>query len=234
MKLKLVKKVEEAPDTVSFFWQTESKVNFAPGQYYYYTLPKLNYPDERGDTRHFTISVSPTEGELLRLTTRIRKASGYKMTLTELPIGAEISGRGPQGEFVLDSLAKNNKVNVFLAGGIGITPFRSMIKYYIDKKLSIPMYLIYSNSDSNFVFKDEIDSWTSKHDWLKVKYVNTSQEGRIDLSKLTSCIRNWKLDIGDLHFWLVGPPTFVNALEEVLQKMDVKENQIDSEKFVGY
>src|SRR3989344_7802419 len=115
MKLKLVKKIEEAKGTKSFFWETEKHVKYLPGQYYYYTLPTLKYDDSRDPTRHFTISLSPTEGDLLRLTTRIRPESGYKMTLNELPIASEIEGEGPSGTFILDESEKGP--NIFLAGG---------------------------------------------------------------------------------------------------------------------
>ncbi|EKD57627.1 MAG: hypothetical protein ACD_57C00206G0001, partial [uncultured bacterium] len=82
MKLKLVKKKNEAEGTKSFFFESETKVDYSPGQYFFITLPKLNYPDQRGETRHFTLSSSPTE-QLLRITTRIRPESGYKKTLDE-------------------------------------------------------------------------------------------------------------------------------------------------------
>jgi len=134
MKLALVKKEDVAKGTKSFYWEPEKKVNYLPGQYFYYTLPKLNYDDPRGPTRHFTISSSPTEDNLLRLTTRIRPESAYKKTLDELKIGDTVSGEGPSGTFILDEHEKGP--HVLIAGGIGITPFRSFIKYNIDNNLS--------------------------------------------------------------------------------------------------
>ena len=158
MQLQLVKKVDEARGTKSFFFNivdgylSEEKLSWEPGQYIYITLPYLNYPDERGDTRHFTISSSPTEGDLIRITIRIRQESGYKKTLDELPIGSEVEGKGPQGTFLFDSKIE---YNIFLAGGIGITPFRSIIKNVIDdkQKQKTNIHLIYSNSDNDFIFK---------------------------------------------------------------------------------
>jgi len=102
MQLKLVNKIDEARGTKSFFWEPEIKVDYLPGQYFYYTLPELKFPDSRGATRHFTISSSPTEGNQLRLTTRIREESGYKKTLDELPIGSIVEGEGPNGTLILD------------------------------------------------------------------------------------------------------------------------------------
>lgn len=234
MKLKLVKKVNEAKGTKTFFWKPEAKVDFLPGQYYYFTLPKLDYPDPRGATRHFTISASPTEGDLLRLTTRIRDESGYKKTLDALPIDSVIDGEGPTGTFILDEKEKN-KTHIFLAGGIGITPFRVFIKYNIDKNLQIPMYLLTSNSNEDEVaYKKELADWEKKYKFFKMKSIITSKEGRMDEEKIMAFIKENGLDINNLTFWVVGPPLFVSALEDVLEKMDIASDRILTEKFTGY
>jgi len=226
MKLKLVKKINEARDTKSFFFEAEEDLIWIPGQYIYITLPKLNYSDERGNTRHFTISSSPSEGNLIRVTVRVRQESGYKKTLDELPIGAITEAKIPQGTFVLDESIKNN---IFLAGGIGITPFRSMIKYNIDKNLKIPMHIIYSNSDSEFVFKNELDIWQKNNDFMKVTYFDSSVSGHLDAIKLkTLC------SIENNTFWIVGPSAFVSAMEDILGELKVSEDNIKSEKFTGY
>ena len=231
MKLSLVKKSEEAKNTISFFFKPETPLIWIAGQYIHITLSKLNYPDERGDTRHFTIASSPTEGELLQITTRIREKSGYKKTLNELPIGSVVESSGVHGLFVFD---KNTKNNVFLAGGIGITPFRSMIKWNIDKNLKIPMYLIYSNSDSEFVFKDELDDWQKENDFLKIQYVNTSETGHLDSKLVNKFINHWALKSNDCTFWIVGPNAFVDAMENLLEELNVSDTKIKTEKFTGY
>lgn len=233
MKLKLIKKIDEARGTKSFFFEKPNDFHFEAGQYIYITLPKLNYPDERGSTRHFTISSSPTE-ETIQVTTRIRQESGYKKTLDELPIGSFIESRGPMGSFILDSNNLDSRFSVFLAGGIGITPFRSMIKQNIDTKSNIPMYLIYSNSDSDFIFKNELDTWQKENSFLKNEYINTSLVGRIDVLKLPKLLETWELKIENLVFWTVGPNMFVNAMEEILEKMNIPEDHIKTEKFTGY
>jgi ferredoxin-NADP reductase len=231
MQLKLIKKIEVAKDTMSFFFKPETSLTWLAGQYIHITLSKLDYPDERGATRHMTIASSPTEGGLLQITTRIREKSGYKKTLNELPVGSVVEGNGLHGLFVFD---KNSKNNVFLAGGIGITPFRSMIKWNIDKKLNIPVYLIYSNSDSEFVFKDELDNWQKENDFLKIQYVNTSEMGHVDSKMIKKSVDDWGLKPNDCTFWIVGPNTFVNAMEEILDRLNISENNIKSEKFTGY
>lgn len=233
MKLKLIKKVEEAKGTKSFYWEPEKPINFLPGQYFYFTLPKLNYPDPRGATRHFTISSSPTEGQIIMCTVRMRKESGYKMTLDELPIGSIIDGEGPNGTLILDEKIKVGN-HVFIAGGIGITPFRSFIKYNVDKKLDIPMHLIYSNSDSDFTFKKELDKWLQENDYIKVSYFDSSVSGHLDEVALSKLIQDSRFQIQDSSYWLVGPPPFIDAMEEALSKLKIHPDKIFTEKFTGY
>ncbi|HTK03422.1 MAG TPA: FAD-dependent oxidoreductase, partial [Alphaproteobacteria bacterium] len=173
------------------------------------------------------------EKGLISCTVRIRQESGYKKTLDELKIGDKIEGEGPNGTLILDE-NEQNKTHIFLAGGIGITPFRSFIKYNIDKQLKIPMYLIYSNSDSDFVFKKELETWQKEYDYIKVEFFDTSKSGHLDSEKVLELIGNWKLEIGNSVFWTVGPPGFTNAMEEVLEKLKVKSDNIREEKFTGY
>ena len=239
MKLKLVEKKEEAKGTKSFFWESEKPINYIAGQFYYFTLPSLKYPDPRGATRHFTLSSSPTEGNLLRNTTRIRPNSGYKKTLDELDIGTLIDGEGPNGEFILDENEKGP--HVFLAGGIGITPFRSMIKYAVDKNLDTAIHLIYSNSvPEEITFREELLLWSKSWPKLKLDMTITKPEesqekwsglvGRID----ENLIRKLVADISQPIFWVCGPPAMVSAMEQTLGKLNISSGKVRSEKFTGY
>ena len=243
MKLKLVDKKVEAQGTKSFFWETQKEVKYLPGQYFYFTLPKLNYPDPRGATRHFSLSSSPTEGKLIRCTTRIRQESGYKKTLNELSIGSEIEGEGPEGSYILDEKEKGN--HLLLAGGIGITPFRSMIKYAIDKKTPSNIHLLYSNSiPEQITFRRELEDWARKADNFRLDMTVTKPEeskekwsglsGRLDELMIKKLIENWKLEIKNLTFWLCGPPPMVDAMEQIMGMLKVSFGQVRSEKFTGY
>ena len=233
MKLKLLKKQNEAKGTVYFFFKPEKEVTWLPGQYFYHTLPKLNYPDPKGATRHFTISSSPTEGNIIRLTTRIRNESGFKQTLNKLPVGTEIEGEGPSGTFILDE--NEPGPHVILAGGIGITPFRAIIKYLVDKKLKTPIYLIYSNSTpEEITFEKELEAWAKKYSNINIQFIVTSKDGRVDEEKINKFLDDWNLKINDCLFWLCGPPPMVDGMESVLGKMKVGLDQVRSEKFTGY
>lgn len=226
MKLTLVNKTDEAKDTKSFFFTSDTPFAWKAGQYLYITLNKITKP--------FTIASSPTE-KTIQITTRIRQDSKFKQNLDKIEIGQEIEARGPFGSFVLE---KNTINNIFLAGGIGITPFRSFIKYNIDKKLGISMFLIYSNSDLEFVFKKELDKWQKENDNLKIYYHNSSVSGHLDSSKLSSLLSTYYI----LHttYYTVGPNPFVNAMEDILEDLKfssaikIPAGQIKTEKFTGY
>lgn len=239
MKIKLVQKQDEASGTKSFFWQPETEVKWQAGQYYYFTIPVMKYPDPRGNTRHFTISSSPTEGGLLRLTTRIRQESGYKKTLDELPIGSVIDGEGPNGVFTLSDNETGSQL--FIAGGIGITPFRAIIKNEIDKNLQMPIHLIYSNSiPEEITFRGELTEWPKTHPFLKVDItISHPTESKEQWSGLTGrvddvMIKKLVYDTENPTWWVCGPPAMIDAMEAVLGKMGITSDHIRSEKFTGY
>ncbi|MDP3918037.1 MAG: FAD-dependent oxidoreductase [Candidatus Woesebacteria bacterium] len=223
MLLKLVKKVTEARDTKSFYFDPSEKFVWESGQYAYLTIEKV--------TKQFTIASSPTE-KFIQITTRIRKESRFKKLLDKVQIGSTVDARGPFGSFILDSSHLVSSYSpVFLAGGIGITPFRSMIKYNIDSKLNIPMYLIYSNSDADFVFKNELDKWQKRNDFIKIHYHNSSISGHLDAQKLNNLI---SVHFISSVFWVVGPPPFVNAMEDILEELKIPQDHVKTEKFIGY
>ena len=239
MKLKLARKLDEAKGTKSFFWEPEKPVSYIAGQYFYFTIPQLKYPDPRGNTRHFTLSSSPTEGNLLRNTTRIRDESGYKRTLDELEIGVLIDGEGPNGTFILDE--KETGPHVFLAGGIGITPFRSMVKYAADKNLGTKIQLIYSNSiPEEIAFREELLNLSKSWPNLKLDMTITKPEetkepwqgltGRVDEALITKLVP----DFLQKTFWVCGPPPMVDAMEGALGKLGLSSGKVRSEKFTGY
>lgn len=244
MKIKLLKRETIAKDTVSFFFEPQEQVTRAPGQYYYLILSELKYPDPRGPKRQFTIASSPTEGSTMMITVRTRaeNISGFKRTLYELPDGALIDAEGPNGHYICDETQEGEQV--FLAGGIGITPYRCFIKYAIDKNLTTPMHLIYANSTPDEItFRAELEEWTKSHPNIKVDMTVSRPEetpqipwtgltGRIDLSLIQKLIPNWNGPT--VTFWICGPPPMVDSLDEVMGKAGIPSQRRKIEKFTGY
>ena len=130
------------------------EVDFIPGQYFWVTLPDPPYDDARGPRRHFSVVTSPNERGRLGFCTRLRD-SAFKRSLVELPIGAEAEVEEPKGSFLLPE--DTNQAYLFLAGGIGITVFRSMLRYIAEDDLPHRVTLIYSNRDRDSTpFLDEL------------------------------------------------------------------------------
>ncbi|MBI3397223.1 FAD-dependent oxidoreductase [Candidatus Woesebacteria bacterium] len=242
MKLILKEIRDEAKGTKSFFFEPEKPIEHRPGQFMYLTLKELKYPDEKGATRHLTISSSPTEGNLIRFTTRIREESGFKKSLSELPVGSEIEGEGPHGTFIISDTEVGP--HIFLAGGIGITPFRSIIKYITDKKLPHEVHLIYSNSvPEEIVFRKELEEIAANNSNIEVSMTVSKPEestenwtglkGRID-ENLIHELAPSEDEVMSSIWWFCGPPPFVTAMEEMFTKLKIPSNNIRVEKFTGY
>ena len=127
MRARVAEKREVAKGTLLVLFDLlGEEVEFTPGQYFFVTLLDAPYDDERGVRRHFSVVTSPSERGRLGFCTRLRD-SAFKRSLIELPIGAEVEVEQPKGSFLLPE--DTNQAYVFLAGGIGITVFRSMLHY---------------------------------------------------------------------------------------------------------
>lgn len=242
MKLKLVDKKELAKDTKAFFFEPEKKADYSPGQFFYFTIPekKMKHKDPRGNTHHFTLFLSPTERDLVSLCTRMRDESGYKNSLDEIKVGEEIEGEGPSGTFILDENEKGP--HVLLAGGIGITPFRSIIKYNVDKNLKdIDIHLIYANSvPEEIAFRKELEKWAKENKNINLdmtcsrpkesKQKWPGLKGRIDKKMIKKLVK----DVSTPTFWVCGPPGMVDAMEKMLGQIGISADRVRSEKFSGY
>lgn len=212
MNLKIIKIKPETNYALSLVLEKPIGFHFYPGQY-------IDY--EMGDTRSFTISASPSE-DFLMLTTKEGR-SEFKKMLFELKPNDKISASAAVGTFILDELSPA----VFIAGGVGITPFRSMIKYALDQKLIMPISLIYSNSDENFIFKEELDHWQRLMPNLKIIYHNSTNLGHIRTL-------DTKYIIPNTIYYISGSPKFVDAMQKILLDMKIDETSIRSDYFDGY
>lgn len=218
MILKILDKRPESKDAFSLILEKPENFNFYTGQYLDYELP---VDDPNGNTRAFTISASPTE-DFLMLSAK-HGFSEFKKALYQLKPGDTITTSHPVGTFILDE----SSPAVFVAGGIGITPFRSMIKYAVDKNFKAPITLIYSNSDDNFVFKKELDNWRKVYPKLDIIYHNSSQAGRLT----TLSLKPYPLNP---IYYLAGSHSFVNDMEKILLKVGVDPTNIRYDRFDGY
>ena len=217
-------------------------IDYTAGQYAFFKLDHIS-GDVKGPIRHFSIASSPTEQDHILISTRIRDTP-YKQKLASLKEGAKILVWGPEGEFVLHD--DYSKPAVFLSGGIGVTPFRSMIKYATDKQLPIKITMFDSNrNQQNILYKEEFDRWAEQNKNFKVIYAVTEEEqeatnsnwsgerGRIGKSMLERHLS--KDEIGNAIFYICGPPGMLKAMQELLQKeMQIPKDRFKVEVFTGY
>src|SRR5213082_1954228 len=156
MRAKIKEKREVAKGTLMVtFDLLGEEVDFIAGQYFWVTLVDPPYDDEKGPRRHISVVTSPNERGVLGCCTRLRD-SAFKRSLAELPVGTEVDVEQPKGTFVLPEDA--DRPYVFVAGGIGITVFRSMLRYIADERLPYRVTLVYSNRDrASAAFFDELE-----------------------------------------------------------------------------
>lgn len=225
--LALKEKVQLAPDIYDFVFGLDRKFNFLPGQYMEWTLG-YQHPDSRGTRRYFTIASSPTERFLHIGVKFYPQGSSFKKSLLAQIPGSKVMAGGFSGEFTLPK--DHNKKLCFIAGGIGITPFRSMVKYLLDTKQKRDIVLLYSNrSASDIVYKDIFDEASDKLG-IKTVYVLTGRVGYIDAKVLQEEVPDYK----DRIFYISGPHSMVDAFRNILKNLQIPANQIKVDFFPGY
>jgi ferredoxin-NADP reductase/nitrite reductase/ring-hydroxylating ferredoxin subunit len=228
--------------------EDKTPFKYTAGQFAFFDIGGV-YNDPKGPIRHFTISSSPTENFIM-FSTRIRD-SPYKQRLLTLEKGSKVKVRGPEGQFVLHE--DYSKPAVFLSGGIGVTPFRSMVKYATDKQLPIKIIMFDSNRNrSNILFRREFDDWVNRNKNLKIIYT-ISEEGDQEHGQSSSAAKNdWKGEYGRIDkamilkyldnnildssiFYICGPPSMLKAMQSLLQEeLEIPNERIKVEEFTGY
>lgn len=236
-KIKLVKKETVAKGTMSFYFAKPLGFDFVAGQHLEWTEIDPPETDAEGENRTFTICAAPFEKHLV-LTTRMRDTA-YKRVLKKMLPGHEIQISGREGDFVL---AKENGVRgkrsiVMMAGGIGITPFRSMILQARYEGLPYSIYLFYSNrTPEDAAFLTELKKVARENSefhliptFTETKAAN-AEFGYIDAKMIRKYLKDYK---GALYY-IAGPPAMVTAMKEMLGKMKVPSEQILTDSFTGY
>lgn len=232
-QLPFVKREKLNGEVYSFYFDKKaSKFNFFSGQYFRVTLP-IDNPDKRGSSRYFTISSSPND-KYLTITTKIIKSS-FKLKLDSLNFGEKATFFGPFGDMYQNK--KDVKPKVMLAGGIGLTPAHSMIKFIDEQKLKTKFTLLVSFSTKNdAIFFEELKEIASRNSNIFVVYFLTKEKengfetGRINEKMIEKYVPNIRVS----EVFLGGPPKMVFEIEKIIKKMGVMEKNIVVEDFSGY
>ena len=234
-KLKARKEIAES--TMAFYLERPTDFNFKAGQFFEVTLRNPPETDAEGNSRTFSIASAPFEEDLM-LATRMRD-SAFKRVMKTLPIGAQLDAEGPYGSFVLHDDA--SRPAVFLVGGIGITPVRSIVMQAAKDKLPHKLYLFYANRrPEDAAFLEELQRIERSNPNYKLIGAMTQMEnsrrpwhgetGYIDRRMIAKFIDDFTASI----YYTVGPPEMVRATRKLLEQIDVTGDSIRVEDFVGY
>ncbi|MCC7152944.1 MAG: FAD-dependent oxidoreductase [Bryobacterales bacterium] len=228
---------EIARGTMAFHFSRPADFDFRAGQAIDLTLIDPPETDEEGNTRAFSVVCAPFENQLM-VATRMRDTA-FKRVLKSLPLGTAVKLEGPSGSFVLHRKAE--KPAVFLAGGIGITPFSSIIRQATHDNAPHQLYLFYSNRrPEDTAFLDVLNETAKNNPRFHfiptmTKMENSAQEwhgetGHIDRDLLVKSLSSLQGPI----YYMAGPPAMVTAMRWMLVKAGVDEDDIRSEEFSGY
>jgi ferredoxin-NADP reductase len=234
---RLLSRTEVAKDTLAFQFQRPRNFLFRPGQFIDLALRGVSGNRAHSLTHTFSIASSCFAADVL-LATRMRD-SPFKRALSALPLGTEVSIRGPMGSFVLHS--DISRPAVFLAGGIGIAPFLSMLSSAAINKSHPPVFLFYANRYvEDAAFMDTL--WDLQASNRSFHFVPTFTRigpghggwkgaiGPINAQILSEHINNLK----DPIYYVAGPPGMVAGAHQTLVELAVPEENIRIEYFAGY
>jgi ferredoxin-NADP reductase len=222
MVLKLIHKEQLVDNIWSYRFQPTEPLSWTAGQYVSVELPHDN-PDEEGSKRWFTNAAAPYEG-VVQITTRVT-GSTFKQALAALAEGDELQLiENPDGDFVWQG---SDLPMVFIAGGIGVTPFYSILKQRVYEQLPIDVTLIYGARTEAVAFKDELAQWSADNDNFNVKYVIGEP---LTAEKLIELEPNLNQSL----VYLSGPEPMVEALGESLKAHGLPEAQFKHDSFPNY
>ncbi len=226
-----------AEGTMAFHFDKPAGFGFTPGQFVDVTLPHLPESEVGGRTRAFSIASAPHEPTIM-VATRLRETA-FKRELQRMPLGTSVQLEGPFGRLALHE--DHTRPAVFLAGGIGITPFRSMLVHGAMQSLPHPMLLFYSNRrPEDAPFLEELQALQERNP--RYRFIGTmtepqksarqwqGQTGFIDRVLLAKYLTEADLPI----YYVVGPPGMVTALRAMLKAAKVEDGHIRTEQFSGY
>ena len=236
-KTKLQRKEEVANGTMAFHFEKPAGLTFKAGQFGDFTLINPVETDTEGNTRGFSLASAPYEGDLM-FATRMRDTA-FKRVLRTMEIGTEVSLDAPYGSFTLHNNARIPAV--FLTGGIGVTPVRSIILQATHDNLPHKIFLFDSNRrPEDAAFLNQLMEAQKKNqnytfvgtmtEMEKSSWRWDSETGYITKAMLVKYIRDLTLPI----YYLAGPAAMVTAMRKTLNEAGVDDDNIRTEEFSGY
>jgi ferredoxin-NADP reductase len=235
--VELKERREIAENTMAFLFDKPTGFEFAAGQSADVTLINPPETDAEGNTRAFSLASAPVEHDLM-FATRLRDTA-FKRVIRSMPLGTEIQIEGPFGSMTLHK--KTARPGVILAGGIGVTPFRSMLVQATQTNTDHHLILFYSNRrPEDAAFLPELRELAKRHpnftlvatmtNLEKAKVSWTGETGYINKEMLAKYVK----DLTEPVYYTAGPPVLVAGMRKLLVEAGADEDDIRSEDFSGY
>jgi len=236
-EVKLTARREVAEGTMAFHFEKPPGFQFKAGQFVRMALIDPPETDDKGDDRSFSIASAPAEPELI-FATRMRDTA-FKRVLKAMPLGGRVTIDGPFGKMVVPDDA--TRPAVFLTGGIGITPFRSIVVQAARDRAPHRLFLFYSNRrPEDAAFLDELKTLEGENRQYRLVGTMTDHDRSARAwAGETGYINQGMLAryVGDLNgpiYYVVGPPGLVDAMRQMLAAAGIATADIRLEKFAGY
>jgi ferredoxin-NADP reductase len=218
---KLLSRHEVAERTMAFHFEKPAGWTFKAGQAMDLTLLAPSETDTEGNTRTFSIASDPHEATLM-VATRLRDTA-FKRVLKTMPLGTAVKIEGPSGNLTLHNNAK--RAAVLLAGGIGITPFRSIVFRAAKEKLPHRIFLFYSNRrPEDAPFLEELQELEKENPNYKLIPSMTGME----------MLARYLKDTVSPIYYIAGPPEMVKGLHTIVNETGVDDDDLRTEDFAGY
>ncbi|MBS1493334.1 MAG: FAD-dependent oxidoreductase [Bacteroidetes bacterium] len=228
-KLKLERKEEILKDTYGlYFDKNDSGIKFLAGQFFTVTIPDLNATDGKGNERHFSIANAPGEKQIEII---IRKSgSDFSNAILNLPIGAQLLFDEPRGEIHSKKIYESNFIPVFIAGGTGITPVRSILRDFNEREIDKELILFYANrSVETSVFLSEFENLDKEKN--NFTFIPILEEGSETIKTergyfSEEIFKKYVKEIYRHVFFVTGPPMMLSEAIKVLVNSGVPEDKI--------
>ena len=226
--VRLLHKKEVAEGTMEFTIEKPKGFEYRAGQFGDLVLPPSTGLDDSNNKHGFSFVSAPFE-DTLRMATRMRASSRYKQAAAKVPEGTMVKLLALWGDFTLQ---KNDQIPaVFLIGGIGITPVRSIIAQATHDHTNHKITLIYSNrTHAQAAYADELAQLAKANENFTFVPVYSDAEGFVN----ADTVRRHVPDIGAPRYYLAGPEVMVKAMRKLLIEVGADEDNIKTEEFEGY
>ncbi|SOC24626.1 ferredoxin-NADP reductase [Ureibacillus xyleni] len=221
-ELEFLESYKESDGVYTFIFEKEKGLNWNAGQHGVFSIihKKIQKP-----TRPFSIASAPEESTL-KITMGISdQPSEFKKAMLELSPGMKISMRGPIGPLYLD----DKSPSLLIAGGIGVTPFRSILKQIEIAKSEIrnPITLLYIDSNKSYIYKNELDE-VAKNTSIIVNYLDSRDNLYQEIDRFTTMHKENGI------YYIAGTKTMVDSVSVYLKGHDISKRNIKKDVFMGY